>query len=618
MEMKLIQNKYRILAAGLLVAAWLPAAAQYDQDIDVEGKYTPEYIAMDRIGMFPKPVKFAVEKSSLAYTLGGVDAAFIPNAIPAVATGWNDTRLFDDTRGYIDLGLGSWLNSTLSAGYRIVDTQRSTLGVRLQHNSTSLWKQRFAGADGESFKGDAMQRYDESIGVYGSHKFDGKGRLDAAVDYHLGYFNYYGSMGEQLSAQHSDVPTQTLNDVSARVGWTSPAAIDNFSWYATAGVRYFGFRRAYAPSEISDALESEKGGRETDVTLCAGLAFPTSSQSTLGLDVSGHLLTYDGGMLSSHPYGAMTLTPYYRFNRVGINIRIGAEINLMFNARDENGRTRTFSAAPSIKIDYKTNGVAFFLNLLGGNRLHTLANLYARDYYMMPAIATSKPEYTPIDGAFGINFGPFSGFHAGVEFDFRATRDVDMLGWYTAWLNPDFYGYASDAVLGDYVVSPALRQNLSGCSVALNLGYDAGRWFKLDARATYQHQSATHGYFNGIDRPEWTVGAKIESNPWKSLKLSLGCDLRGGRGFTLPYMQLDHETGDDGATTQQPAETVSMGRMLYKVPNWFSLNFGASYDVTNTIGVWIQADNLSNRENYYAPGLQTPGITLSAGVSFRF
>lgn len=82
----------------------------------------------------------------------------------------------------------AWLNSTLSAGYRFIDDRNTTFGVRLQHNSTSLWKPEVS----ETMKDTRMYRYDESIGFYGSHDFNGKGRLSGALDWHIGNFNYYG------------------------------------------------------------------------------------------------------------------------------------------------------------------------------------------------------------------------------------------------------------------------------------------------------------------------------------------------------------------------------------------------------------------------------------------
>lgn len=602
-------NIKQICAAAIALLAALPATAQYDQDIDVEGKYTPEYIAMDRIGMFPKPVKFSVEKSSLVYSLHGVNSNFRPDAVPAVATGWNDTRVPDDSRGYLDFGIGSWFNSTLSAGYRIFDEEDATLGIRLQHNSTSLWDPSFTGNSGYKYEGASkMWRTDESLGIYGSSTFSGVGTLDAAVDYHLGCFDYYGFYPSAGMPENASSPTQTLNDISARLRWSAPASSDNLFWFVGAGVRYFGFRNMYY-NTLPGQLNHISGARETDLYLDAGIAYSTSSKSTIGLDLRADRLGYGDGEMTAygevmpHTYGAMSLNPYYRFSRANINIRIGVQIDLAFNARDAEGRYRTFNIAPDVRLDYRKEAFAVYLNLLGGNSLRTLASFYDKDYYMAPMLSESVPEYSPLDATLGFGLGPFSGFHAGLEFKYRVTHNQSLLGWYQTLISPSSDFPASSAGLSAEILTmQALAAtgvyNLSGYSLGINLGYDAGRYFKINAAATYQPQSADHGYFNGIDRAEWTARASVETNPWSSLKFSLTADWRGGRGFL---------TSTDKQT-----------RVLYGVPNLFSLNFGASYDVTKKIGVWLQADNLTGRKNFYAPSVPEPGIAFSIGASFKF
>ena len=159
MEMKIEKHIY--LAVAVVAAMTATATAQYDQDISVEGKYVPEYVSRERIGLWPERIRLEVSHSGLEYSLAGVDAAFVPHAVPTVATGWNDTRLWDTSRGYLNAGLGSWLQATLSAGYRIVDTKKSLLGVRLQYNSTSLWEPDLAQSVGHT----RMQRYDGTVGV---------------------------------------------------------------------------------------------------------------------------------------------------------------------------------------------------------------------------------------------------------------------------------------------------------------------------------------------------------------------------------------------------------------------------------------------------------------------
>ncbi len=612
----------RYIPAILIAAAGLPAMAQYDQDITVEGKYVPEFIPQDRIGLFPRPVKFPAEKSSLSYSLTGVNADFIPQAIPIPATGWNDTRRYSAAHGYVELGLGSWLRSTLSAGYRFIDSRNTTVGIRLQHNSTSLWKPELS----EAMADTRMWRYDESLGIYGSHIFDGKGRLDAAIDYHIGNFNYYGYnpvVADDAGDGAVKAPTQTLNDISARVGWSSPAALDDISWRAAAGVRYFGYRSLYLPSGTYGEVDAFTGGRETHVNLTAGVNFPTSTKSSLGIDLDADMLAYAdckgrGTYIPESPvlespetYGMVSLTPYYRFTRSRLDIRVGAKIDLAFNAGTEDNRYNTFHIAPSVTLDYNAGPVALYLHLLGGSQLNTLAHDYEEDYYQAPALFETRPIYTPLDAELGATFGPFSGFHAGVNIAWRASRNQNMGGLYQLFLNrTDFTELGlpeeADGTRLAYDYGFENFYNISGFSFGVNMGYDAGRYFKIDAEGTYQPQDGKTGYFNGFDRPRWTAGAVISTNPWSTLKFRVGLDYRGDRAYAIQAYDADSTRLNGGPV------------MMCALPDLVSLNFGASYGITDNFNVWIQADNLLNRTNWYGPSLPEPGIQLAAGIGVTF
>lgn len=618
----------KLYITALSIAAFLPAFGQYDQSIAVEGKYVPEYIQHDRIGIFPRPVKFSLDKSSLNYSLLGVNADFTPQAIPIQATGWRSSRNISASRGYVDIALGSFLESNLSAGYRIIDSKSSALGVRLQHNSTSLWKPNLA----EVTKDTRMERYDESLGIYGHHNFEGKGRLDAALDWHIGNFNYYGfspialkNVSPEVDAENIDAPTQTLNDIIARVAWYSPTSLDNVSWNIGAAARYFGYRRLYAPSTDERLLDSFSGARETDVNINAGFLFPTSTKSAIGVDLNADLLSYadyktrgenaDNLVAPEAPdtYGMISLTPFYRFSRSKLNIRIGAQIDLAFNAGTELKRYSTFHIAPDVKIDYNAGPVALYVHALGGSELHTLAASYEQDYYQTPAIYNTSPVYTPLDARAGIGFGQFNGFSAGFEVAYRTSRNQYFGGWYTQYLNqadkyPAEIGLPStiDNRAIAYDFDPSSRANISGFSFALKAGYDAGRYFAINAEGRYQNQNGKTGYYNGYDRPEWTAIVNIESNPWSSLKLHLGYNLRAMRMMPVKAHYAD--------TTPLNSDLI----VMHRLPNTSMLNFAASYGITENLNVRIQADNLLCRKVTAMPGLLEPGIRLSAGLDFTF
>lgn len=606
-------NIKRAVVIAAIITGGASASAQYDQSINVEGKYVPEYIGHERIGLFPEPMRFPAQESELNYSLSGVNADFEPQLVPLQATGWEATRSYSNRRGYLDLSLGSWLRSTLSAGYRLVDTPATLAGVRFQHNSTSLWKPEVSAAAADT----RMWRYDESFGVYAAHSFAGAGRLDASLDYHLGNFNYYGYI-------FPSAPTQTLNDVAFRAGWNSPSGRDILTWHVGASVRYFGYRSLYLPEATSSAgvPASAQGSRETAAALEAGLIFPLSSLSAMGLDVEGQLVTYADpndeasrakSVIAPDNYGMVSLAPYYRFVRSRLNISLGARVDLAFKAGEENDRYSTFHIAPDVRLDFNGGAVALYIRATGGSRLNTLAANYERDYYQTPAVCSSRPEYTPLDAKAGISFGPFAGFHAGLEIGYRMTNGLHNGGWYMPWLNLEDIYSTSLALPGEidgrpveYDFNPATSYNIRGFSLGLGLGYDAGRYFRLDASAYYQKQNGDSGYFNGYDRPEWTTEVRAETNPWRTLKFALGYKLRAMRKMAVAAYWGDESRLNGPFITD------------YRLPNTSLLSFSASYGITENFDISIQADNLLNRESLYLPGLPEPGLAINGGISLRF
>lgn len=620
----------RISLIGMAALACIPVSAQFNQSISVEGKYVPEVFRLDRINTFPKAVKFNLETTPLSYDATGVPTAFAPKLLPLPATGWNDTRQWNRKRGYIELGAGSWLNSTLSAGYRFIDNEQTSLGLRLQHNSTSLWKPQVS----ELMKDVHQKRYDESIGLYGSHDFTGKGRLSAALDWHVGYFNYYGynplwdvKAQENISAEKSmEAPSQTLNDVALRIGWQSPVLPEQLTWAVEAGLRYFGYRAYYTPGVYIGASQDTppsfwdaSGAREYDMNLRGSFNLPLSAKSSIGVDVnvdaifSGNRSQLDGGFSAPNvsDYGILTLTPYYRFSRERLNVRVGADIDLSFNAGPENNRYNFLHVAPDITVDYQAGPAALYLHLLGGSRLNTLAANYERDYYQMPGITSSRPVYTPLDGSLGASFGPFGGFSAGVDFAFRITRGEYLGGWYQSYLNN--YNAIPEGLPTEIEGSPLKYNfrnigttNLHGFSLGAHLSYDLGNIMKVNASGSYQQQNGSRGYFNGYDRPRWLAEISAETNPWRSLKLKLAYQYRGVRNIYTD------------ATYSSPLLANEQTLAAMRLPDICYLNFGASYSFTDSFSLWAQADNLLNRHDILLPSLPQQGIRLALGFSLLF
>ena len=380
---------------------------------------------------------------------------------------------------------------------------------------------------------------------------------------------------------------------------------------------------------------------ETNVSLRSGLD-SSFRKSAIGLDATGNYLIYGG--MGVHPltnqlfvnsikgygtdyliygkpegygeprnYGAMSLTPWYRLNLDHFRMKLGIRTDWTFNkdVAMDHSLWVFITLAPVAEFDYNIGKFGIFLHLLGGRTLTTLASQYESDYYCTPGLVDTTPLYRPVDGDFGIRLGSFGGFEATADIAFRASLNERIGGWYTAMLSPT--APTSRMFGGAYTGSlPSLTEmsfdnlaHLYGFSVGLRLAYDTGSIFRISAEGRYQPQDGEYGYFNGFDRPRWTLRAEAESNPWKRLKFKLGLDWRGDRAIYAKTYTEDYVPTSDRL-------------VAYALPDLISLDFGASYGVTDRIAVWAQADNLLNRRNILLPGCPTPGISLSAGVSVGF
>ncbi len=629
----------KALIAGILAGSFLPAASQLHENISVEGKYVPDVIRIDRINTFPKALRQTLATNPIDYEQSGVAASFRPSLLTMPATGWQSNRIVSANRGYLDLGAGSFLNSTLSAGYRFVDNSSTLFGVRLQHNSTSLWKPKMS-----EYTSDVKQeRYDESIGLYASHVFKGYGRLDGAIDYHLGYFNYYGFTGNsnygntrQIPAPgnvagQQDAPTQTINDLAMRFDWrplvTPSSTLD---YHATLRARHFAYRAL--PLPLSAGQISEKGSRETNIGLQGGVRMPWSGGSSIGLDAVLDMVFLSGekrvvtndpdypGLHESLPkvddYGQLTLTPYYRFTRGLLDVRLGADIDLTFNAGPDGSRYSFFHVAPDVRFAVQSGQVGVFLNLLGGSELNTLARLHELDYYSMPYAVSSRPSYTPVDAEFGVNLGPFSGFSLGVWGKYRSVKNMPLGGWYQAWLD-----YGSEAMPD---MQPELPEDaemlysldsdgldMHGFSVGTRVKYEHGDLFAISAEGSYQPQDGKKGYFNGYDRAKATAAIKVMVHPMEQLRINAGFNYRGDRAvYTRGLARL----GSGGVVVDD--DRASLHHL--DLPDMGTLSLSASWNFTPAFSVWLQGDNLLNRREILLPMLPSQGLTVTGGLSVLF
>lgn len=577
----------------------MPAAAQLHEEISVDGKYVPEVIRIDRINTFPKAAPATLDSITLEYEAAGVAAAFGPSRVTMQATGWQTTRNLPDSRGYLDAGTGSWLNTAVKAGWRFADDARTKAGVSLQHNSTSLWSPEMP--DGR--KGHHQYRYDESVGLYVCRKFDGKGILKATADWDISSFNYYGYDG-------GHPPGQTVNDFRLSAFWRSqPVEGSRQRTKASAYIRRLAYRHAPVPS--GNGLAEVKPGRETafggDVSCLRPWTETASLFAEAGADI---ILPSD-----AKGYALFTVKPQYRYAAGSIDVRAGLILDLTVNAGGADVEYPVLHAAPDVSVTVKTGGFAVYAKATGGTTLNTLSNLRRLDYYALPTTRSTRPAHTPIEARFGIEAGPFSGFSAGGSVRWRKTNGLQLGGWYTGWLNKgewiDVMTPEGEKRLATDYLTPFQKIDISGCSLEAHAAMKLSRMLDVAGKFSWQRQDGAKGFFNGYDRPEAVLTLCAEARPMPKLGLKAGYEYRGSRHLYLQTFPSGFLSSAEGLI--QPGVLTAM-----KLPDLSLLNFGASWKFTDKFSLWVQLDNLTGSHVGLLPMQERQGTSATAGLSLLF
>lgn len=595
-----------ILPLCLLTAT--PVMAQLHESVNVEGTYLKDILHPERINQLPRLSLFPIGETPLNYASQGVAAEFTPLSPTIAATAWGANRDAEKRLGYVDLSMGSYLNSDLYFGVGLIRQSDQRLDLRLQHNSTSLWHP-FGDIT------DPRKSYAENLGLSYAHKFEYMGLLTASAQYHLGYFNYFGINPEIAGINVYDnpytFPTQTINDAAVRVGWQSAADGDwPVDWYATADVRYFAFRTAT---------------RETDLNLAGGVTKLFEDKGRLGIDASLNTLIYSEARNGDHPdnYATLSLSPFYKWQRNQLSLRVGANLDLAFNADgSETGKHYgAFHASPDIRFDVTSKNVGFYIHLLGGTELHTLAAMAQLDPYCNPHLASTQPIYTPFDANIGVELTPFRGFTAALNFQYKASNNVPMEGWYMTMLNygtTPLPGLDIPAGIKPEYGTGLERYNLSGFGAQLKLAYKPSRVFYIHANGSYTPQHDKTGIFNGLDRPRWTADAGFEVAPVKQITFGADFEYRGVRRIYTGYFDPDTPVLTPGGAKPEANPKPKMEVTSMRLPDIYCLSAHAVWNVTSDFSLRVEANNLLNRRNVLLPMVPTEGVCFKGGLQWLF
>ena len=177
------------------------------KEITLEKDFVPEVKKATKKNVLPKVKKIEAPARTTVNYSDWANPIEVPTSIPTMMPyGYRTAHNFSDKRGYLSVGGGMAANFVGSAGYRIIDTDKTTLGIWLQHNSTWAGKNssKLISSDSQRLK---QQFNDNFLGLDLKSRIK-SGTLSFSALGHLDSFNYYGSTDENWAENNKQLFTE--------------------------------------------------------------------------------------------------------------------------------------------------------------------------------------------------------------------------------------------------------------------------------------------------------------------------------------------------------------------------------------------------------------------------
>ena len=576
----------KTIFASILASIAFPSFAQESEEKDlsktivVEKEFVPVEVKVTKPATSPAEVTQLVEPVSLTYSDWALPTSFDPTMVQQSPVIYKDASLeYNRKRGYFDFAGGNYANIFGRLGYRILDSDKTKLGVWLKHDSSN-------GDIYENDEYDKQNYISEKIGIDFANTFS-KGTLNASLAYNFNKFNYV-----DVAHKYFDNDDQKANNFGLNLIWNNNSK--ELQYNIGANINYFGFDKDYW------TFGNDKGIKEFEFGLDGSIRQIFGENSYAGVDIAfqylnqknlcdlGLLLTKDvvggsvEGNVDSKSFGMFSITPNYTKSTDKMNLRIGARVDISFN----NGTT--FRIAPDVKFDYKLNdGFALALSAVGGNKINTFHNAFAENRYINPSYGLPT-TYTLVDATAAIKLGLFKGFYAYPFVGAAVTKHSAV-----NYLALDSFGNELH-ILKD--------MDMNGFKAGLEMGYKYGTLVEAVVKYAFTPQGVDYGYILSNDCAEHNVDAAINVTPIKKLNIGLSYQLRALRtqryGHRLP----------DGTDFDKCSH----------LENISNLNASVSYGIFDWLTVFCQANNLLGREYTTYYGFPAQKFNILAGVGLNF
>ncbi|MDR3143119.1 MAG: TonB-dependent receptor [Tannerellaceae bacterium] len=557
----------------------MPAQENVNRELTLEREYDPSVQDANKVNTLPAIKEPVAGKRPVDY------AAFVLPAEPERELGILPSGnimtdiAYDKRKGYLNFGIGNYLNINADAGYHILRTDKDQLNILFVHRSTNgTVKYLQQKPEREKVK---AKLNDNAGGVNFRHQFE-EAALKLGASYGYSSFNYYGLPGSGFylwpssEAPVLDEANQANRLIKVNTGVESgeDAAIG----YAV-DLDYTNFSYKYGLDTETDGVAEH--GVEGKLALSSG--FGGNQRAGIGgkFNYFNYSLPVENVLFKNYLEG--TLNPFYAINGDNWDVRLGAKVMFI------TGAGRKLFASPDIAANL-TAGSKTVLYLIadGSIRSNSAYQLSRENRYINPEHGVT-PSRTWLDATVGLKSGVAPGFRFNLFGGYKVT-------------DKDYFFIPALRHGGFGNVSNTLSLNSKRLQVGLDMAYAYREVFEIMLKGVYNKWSVEKKKdlftespvleYGAYGRPEMEFNTGITVRPIDNLTLVLDYYLTAGR------------------------KTYVAG--VEKMKNINELNLTGSYTVNDTFGAYIKLNNLLFQQYELLFGYPLQGFNAMAGITIHF
>lgn len=568
-----ILQRYTVIIFAMAVGtmAW---GQGLRKEISVTHEDEPERREVMKLSINPVVSLTPVANAQLPYSTREVKVPVTASMTVLNPAAYGDTLAVSPYRGYAAIGFMPMYNLGASAGYKMVDTDKTRLNGWLQYDGTSYRGKHFDGGD-KTY----VRRNTATLGLALHQAAGRESFVDVGADYTFSRYN---------TPMTSATDNQNVHRANISAMWTLRHRDMTYGLGAEYG--HFGYGKALFPAH-DDNMMAWKPARENRIAVRGYLSGRFAGATDAGLLVSMSNINNSAHGVAAYREGVhaieakdgfnhtlLTLQPYYRFGVRNLLVDLGARVEFTFNCG------KAFHISPAASLTWLPGRfVKVYVKAAGGERQNTLGSVFDVTPYTSPLVVYGN-SHVPLDAEVGVTVGMWRGFYAELAAGYAIANH---------WLMPEM------TLPGYSMFAPV---DMKGYKLHVGAGYNYRN--KVDACISYDvaPQKYNRGFYLWRDRAKTVVSADIRVTPVERLDVNLEWEYRGNRASMARYVS------DDG-------KSAAMRTSLSAISN---VSAGALYRITPKWSAFVRGENLLNRHYSLIGGMPAQGVTGLAGVTYKF